>query len=78
MYELAAIYKIGKTAAANISKNEKKTRQQHEIFIRLVRLARSLENNIFREERRIIGETWDVSAETVTSWMERINELIEG
>ena len=57
MYELEAIYKIGKTAAANISKNEKKTRQQHEIFIRLVRLARSLENNIFLKERRIIGET---------------------
>ena len=30
------------------------------------------------KERRIVGEAEDVSTETVTSWMERINELIEG
>ena len=30
------------------------------------------------KERRIVGEAGDVSTETVTSWMERINELIEG
>ena len=30
--KLADIYKIGKTAAANILKNEKKIREQHEIF----------------------------------------------
>ena len=27
---------------------------------------------------RIVGEVGDVSTETITSWMERINELIEG
>ena len=30
------------------------------------------------KERRIVGEAGDVSTETVTSWMERINKLIEG
>ena len=30
------------------------------------------------KERRIVGEARDVSTETVTSWMERINELVEG
>ena len=30
------------------------------------------------KERRIVGEAEDVSTETITSWMERINELIEG
>ena len=30
------------------------------------------------KERRIVGEAGDVSTETVTSWMERINELNEG
>ena len=30
------------------------------------------------KERRIVGEAGDVSAETITSWMERISELIEG
>ena len=30
------------------------------------------------KERRIVGEAGDVSTKTVTSWMERINELIEG
>ena len=30
------------------------------------------------KERRIVSEAGDVSTETVTSWMERINELIEG
>ena len=30
------------------------------------------------KERHIVGEAGDVSTETVTSWMERINELIEG
>ena len=30
--KLADIYKIGKTAAANILKNEKKIREQHEMF----------------------------------------------
>ena len=30
------------------------------------------------KERRTVGEAGDVSTETVTSWMERINELIEG
>ena len=30
------------------------------------------------KERCIVGEARDVSTETVTSWMERINELIEG
>ena len=32
----------------------------------------------FVKERQIVGEAGDVSTETVTSWMERINELIEG
>ena len=30
------------------------------------------------KERRIVGEAGDLSTETVTSWMERKNELIEG
>ena len=30
------------------------------------------------KERCIVGETGDISAETVTSWMKRINELVEG
>ena len=30
------------------------------------------------KERRIVGEARDVFTQTVTSWMERINELIEG
>ena len=30
--KLANIYKIGKTAAANILKDEKKNREQHEMF----------------------------------------------
>ena len=30
------------------------------------------------KERRIVGEGRDVFTQTVTSWMERINELIEG
>ena len=30
------------------------------------------------KESRIVGEAGDVSTEAVTSWMERINELIEG
>ena len=30
--KLADIYKIGKTAATNILKNEKKIREQHEVF----------------------------------------------
>ena len=30
------------------------------------------------KERRIVDEAGDVSTETVSSWMERINELIEG
>ena len=30
------------------------------------------------KERRIVDEARDVSTETVTSWMERINELVEG
>ena len=34
-------------------------------------------NNIFLKECRIVGEAGDVSTETVTSWMERKNELIE-
>ena len=29
------------------------------------------------KERRIVGEAGEVSTETVTSWMERVNELIE-
>ena len=31
-WKLADIHKIGKTAAANILKNEKKIREQHEMF----------------------------------------------
>ena len=30
------------------------------------------------KEHRIVGKAGDVSTETVSSWMERINELIEG
>lgn len=30
------------------------------------------------KERRIVGEAGDVSGETITSWMERVNELTEG
>ena len=30
------------------------------------------------KERRIVGEAEDVSTEAITSWMDRINELIEG
>ena len=30
------------------------------------------------KEHQIVAEAGDVSTETVTSWMERINELIEG
>ena len=30
------------------------------------------------KERRIIGEAGDVAEETITSWMERIQELTKG
>ena len=30
------------------------------------------------KERRIVGEAGDVSGKTITSWMERVNELTEG
>ena len=134
--KLADIYKIGKTAAANIFKNEKKIREQHEMFwekskkrnhyakyhkikeILFEWYKRCSASNIypngvmFKEEGmaikeqpqnsnfddfsasdgwldcwkttnslkecRIVGEVADVSTETVSSWMERINELIEG
>ena len=123
--KLAEIYKIGKTAPANILKNEKKIREQHEMFCekskkrnRHGKYNRCCASNIYPngvmlkeeamtikeqlqnsnlddfgawdvwldcwktkysvKERRIAGEAGDVSTETVTSWMEKINELIEG
>ena len=41
---------------------------------KLPRFAKLLENDI--KERDIVGKVGDVSTETVTSWMERINKLI--
>jgi len=134
--KLADIYKIGKTAAANILKDEKKLREQHEMFREKAKkrnrhgkyhklneilfewykrccasniypngamlkeeamaIKEQLKNSDFDDfrasdgwldrwkttysvkERRIVGEAGDVSAETITSWMERISELIEG
>ena len=135
--KLADIYKIGKTAAATILKDEKKLRKQHEMFrekakkrnrhrkynhklneilfewykrcsasniypndamlkeeaMAIKEQLKSSDFDSFRasdgwldrwkttysvKERRIVGEAGDVSTETVTSWMERINELIEG
>ena len=134
--KLADIYKIGKTAAATILKDEKKLREQHEMFrekakkrnrhgkyhklneilfewykrcsasniypngAMLKKEAMAIKEQLkssdfddfrasdgwldrwkttyFVKERRIVGEAGDVSTETVTSWMERINELIEG
>ena len=134
--KLAEIYNIGKTAAANILKNEKKIREQHETFHEkskkrnrhgkyrkineilfewykrccasniypngamlkeeAIAIKYQLRNNDFDDfsasdgwldcwkttysvkERRIVGEAGDVSTETITSWMERISELIEG
>ena len=134
--KLAEIYNIGKTAAANILKNEKKIREQHELFHEkskkrnrhgkyrkineilfewykrccasniypngamlkeeAIAIKDQLRNNDFDDfsasdgwldcwkttysvkERRIVGEAGDVSTETITSWMERISELIEG
>ena len=134
--KLADIYKIGKTAAATILKDEKKLREQHEMFCEKAKKRNRLgkyhklnetlfewykrcsASNIYPngtmlkeetmaikeqlnssdfddfrasdgwldrwkttysvKERRIIGEAGDVSTETVTSWMDRINELIEG
>lgn len=134
--KLADIYKIGKTAAANILRDEKKIREQHEIFREKTKkrnrhgkyhkineilfewykrccasniypngvmlkeealeIKEKLQNSDFDnfsasdgwldrwkttysvKERRIVGEAGDVSTETVTSWMERIKELVEG
>ena len=134
--KLADIYKIGKTATANILKNEKKNREQHEMFCEkskkrnrhgkyhkineilfewykrccassiypnglmlkeeAMAIKEQLQNSDFDDfsasdgwidcwkttysvkECRIVGEAGDVSTETVTSWMERISELIEG
>ena len=124
----ADVYKIRKTAAANILKNEKKIRE-HEMFgekskkhtrhgkyhkinkILLHVVLRTstqmlneeamvikeqLQNNDFHDfsasdgwldcwkgtypvkQHHIVGEAGDVSTELVTSWMERINKLIEG
>ena len=128
--KLADTCKIGKTAAADILKDEKKIREQHEMFrekskkrnhkineILFKWYQRCCASNIYpngvilKEEamaikeqlqnsdfddfsasdgwldcwkttyfvkgRGIVGEAVDVSTETVTSWMERINELIE-
>ena len=134
--KLADIYKIGKKVTANILKNEKKIREQHEMFCEkskkrnrhgkyhkineilfewykiccasniypngvmlkeeAMAIKEQLRNSDFDDfsasdgwldywkttysvkERRIVGEAGDVSTETVISWMERINELIEG
>ena len=134
--KLADIYKIGKTAAANILKNEKKIREQHEMFCEkskkrnrhskyqkindilfewykrccasniypngvmlkeeVMAIKEQLQNSNFDDfsasdgwldywktiyfvnKRRIVCEAGDVSTETVTSWMEKIKELIEG
>ena len=134
--KLADTYKIGKTAAANILKNEKKIREQHEMFSEkskkrnrhgkyhkinqilfkwnkrccasniypngvilkeeAMAIKEQLQSSNFDDfsasdgwldcwkttysvkERRIADEAGDVSTETVTSWIERINELIEG
>ena len=133
--KLADIYKIGRTTAATILKDEKKLREQHEMFrekakkrnrhgkyhklneilfewykrcsassiypngvmlreeaMAIKEQPKSSDFDDFRasngcldcwkttysiKERRIVGEVGDVSTETVTSWMERINELIE-
>ena len=134
--KLADIYKIGKIATANILKNEKKIREQHEMFCEKSKkrnrhdkyhkineilfewykrccasniypngamlkeegmaIKEQLQNSDFDDfnssdacldcwkttysvkESRIVGKAGDVSTETVTSWMERINELIKG
>ena len=134
--KLADIYKIGKTAAAKIIKEEKKIREQHEMFREKAKkrqrhgkyhtlneilyewykrccgsniypngtllkeeamaIKGQLQNSDFDDfkasdgwldrwkstysirECRIVGEAGDVPLVTVTSWMERINELIEG
>ena len=134
--KLAEIFKIGKTAAANILKEEKSIRSQHELFrekskkrnrpgkyqkindILYLWYQRCCASNIYPngpmlkkeamaikeslqdssldqlrasdgqldtwksanaiKERRIIGEAGDVAEETITSWMERIQELTKG
>ena len=38
----------------------------------------SWKTSYYVKEHLIVGETGDVSTKTVISWMERINELIEG
>ena len=134
--KLAEIFKIGKTAAANILKEEKSIRSQHELFrgkskkrnrpskyqkindILYLWYQRSCASNMFPngpmlkeeamaikeslqdssidqfrasdgwldtwksayaiKERRIVGEAGDVAEETITSWMEIIQELTEG
>ena len=47
-------------------------------FQRLGWLARFWKTTYSVTEHRIVGEAVDVPTETVTSWTERINELIEG
>ena len=132
--KLANIYKIGKTAAANILENEIKICEQHEMFCEkpkkcnchgkyhkineillewymrycasniypngvmlkeeAMAIKEQLQNSDFDDfndgwldcwkttysvkERRIVGEAADKSTEKVTSWMESLNELIEG
>ena len=131
--KLADTYKMGKTAAANILRNEKKIREQHGLFcekskkrnrhgkyhkineISFELYKRCCTSNIYPngimlkeeamaikeqlqnidfdasdgwldcwkttysvKERHTVGEAGDMSTETVTSWIERINELIEG
>ena len=134
--KLAEIFKIRKTAAANILKEEKSIHSQHELFnekskkrnqpgkyqrindILYLWYQRCCASNIYPnglmlkeeamaikeslqdssldqfcasdgwlatwksayiiKERRIAGEAGDVAEETITSWMERIQELTEG
>ena len=41
-------------------------------------LLDSWKTSYYVKEHLIVGETGDVSTKTVISWMERLNELIEG
>lgn len=134
--KLAEIFKIGKTAAANIVKHEVEIRKQYDefcekdkkrirfgkykqindilfnwyqkccasnfypsgIFLKeeALEIKKRLENpdiesfsasdgwltkwksNYHLKDRKVCGEAGDVSGETVTSWMERIGELVKG
>ena len=82
--QLAEMFNIGKTAAANIIKNEASIRKEYEKFKdNFKRKTRAgwlekWEISYGVRERKVNGEAGEMAEYTVNAWMERLMELTRG